>query len=1148
MLKNTLLITSMSLVLFSCAKEKEYDEVFISKEELQKNVTSLKSFCDSSDPFIYVPSVANSPYAVTASRPYWQGEQKLVGCDLKESEIKFFELEKDSRYSQNDNNKSPVLSIPIEYVDYKCKEDEFGKCTNSEVIDEEKEWYEKKYVNIKMDDFKVIESNSLPIQMSELFQAGCFTKLDTEITKTKLENKALNITAKVTYKAAAKCVDTLQSYDDLRYLNFSIDYKYSLVKLSELADKNYSKVLYPKTDQKTFGFFTTEIKKKSIDNNDGLQGLTTTYMNRWSPNKKKVVYNLNKEFFLEENKGVLSATLKAISAVNKSLAKAKAGYVIDLEDGSNKEIGDLRNNFIILVGDPQASGVIGYGPSVANPLTGEIVNARTVMYLGTIKRFVSRTWDEIAKVNNEQIESSQVQVNTQTQSSSTSDNLLSRMLTDYVSAEDMVSVLREVIHNDARDLNFFEKEALKKSMYNANDDSLFNNQEKLFSVISKQAKIIEEMSKDTFFHASNMNFAGTISSAMSSGAVRQVTKQAQAAQRYPLWDELTEEQRANLMEQLLPMVFIPTMVHEFGHNLGLRHNFAGSRDKDNYYSKEELKELGVEQQATYSSIMDYAHNTLEELSVLGKYDIAALKYAYAGLIDVEMGEQTIEVPLNGATIADAKKQLSEAGAKLKPYLFCTDENVSNDPLCNRFDSGTNSEEVVKHYIDTYKEQYARSNFRGRKFDMNSISGDMSYLIRVFNSFYTIRRFFDVYDQMVFINHGREEDTAQFKTAKASAEASFDFFMETLETPSYSCVERNVKTKEITRVASFEDFLADSKLSEYGIEFDIRYGCILLASYQKEKGKFEYFEFGKYFNNTLDLVTVDRSKTSDMISQIDVRGNWIDKAIAARFLSIRIGSPSTIGKSSNGNYFDYPEFRERILDFSDSLLKNKQDVKTIATNFTHDKEKTDAKINIEASLEMNKSHVINKSYNGFINYFFGLSETRNSFKLNFIEMLKDNLRPDGGQVARDEKLIQKFSVRLVNAKADETYLMSVLGLNSFVSFKNEAGEITHKFGLNEDNSIAAQLKELKCKAESEILSVSSGLEVKSLTPRMISDLDYALKHEKLKPAQVSRDIVTQKLIQKLHDMDARVAKRLVREAKSASEELESILSSFIALAK
>src|SRR5690606_12907185 len=39
--------------------------------------------------------------------------------------------------------------------------------------------------------------------------------------------------------------------------------------------------------------------------------------------------------------------------------------------------------------------VIGYGPSVANPTTGEILSGRTVMYLGTIKTLIRRSYEEI---------------------------------------------------------------------------------------------------------------------------------------------------------------------------------------------------------------------------------------------------------------------------------------------------------------------------------------------------------------------------------------------------------------------------------------------------------------------------------------------------------------------------------------------------------------------------------------------------------------------------------------------------------------------------------------------------------------------------------------------------------------------------------
>jgi hypothetical protein len=206
-------------------------------------------------------------------------------------------------------------------------------------------------------------------------------------------DQSINFGMKIPYTAGANCVP-LREMDDLRYLNFTVDYQYSLIKLSKIADKNFEPLRYNAEDERYYGYFKTEKKKLSVDNRDDLMGLREHVANRWSPNKSEIVYYLNADFYKPEMSSIKEATIKSINAVNASLKRAGAKFKIVLKDGRNKVIGDLRNNFLILVSDPQASGVIGYGPSVANPFTGEIINARTVMYFGTIQKFISRAYDE----------------------------------------------------------------------------------------------------------------------------------------------------------------------------------------------------------------------------------------------------------------------------------------------------------------------------------------------------------------------------------------------------------------------------------------------------------------------------------------------------------------------------------------------------------------------------------------------------------------------------------------------------------------------------------------------------------------------------------------------------------------------------------
>ncbi|MEZ9418046.1 zinc-dependent metalloprotease, partial [Vibrio sp. 10N.286.49.E1] len=75
-------------------------------------------------------------------------------------------------------------------------------------------------------------------------------------------------------------------------------------------------------------------------------------------------------------------------------------------------------------------------------------------------------------------------------------------------------------------------------------------------------------------------------------------------------------------------MFKSTLIHELGHNLGLRHNFMGSTDETHFYTEAELAQSKIghlDKPAAYSSIMDYGASIFDELLTFGKYDKAALR-------------------------------------------------------------------------------------------------------------------------------------------------------------------------------------------------------------------------------------------------------------------------------------------------------------------------------------------------------------------------------------------------------------------------------------------------------------------------------------------------------------------------------------------
>lgn len=981
---------------------------------------------------------------------------------------------------------------------------------------------------MRLNDFSVVEKNSLPIQFGELFEAGCYNTVSSELQgkdKFKVENGAMNIRVKMSYSANPNCV-MLREMEDLRYLNFTVDYHYSLVKLSELADRGYEPVEYPAVDESHYGFFKTTIKSKTVDNHDHYMGLRSHYMNRWSPNKSEIVYYLNDDFYQPEMENILASTENAIATVNSSLKLAGANFTVKLKDGREKDIGDIRNNFLVLVSDPQASGVIGYGPTAANPKTGEILNARTVMYYGTIKKFIARTYDELVEETLMSGQQSQTGASTAAAAKAKKQNAL----VGSKSLEPSVYFL-----DQARKADFTSFERLQNAwlgqiadlvhLEQADIDLTENSQ--ISSDLKAFKKKMAKLSEQTFFHGSMVNFEDAVKKFI--------------LEKRKMWDQLSESERASIIDQLLPSVWIPTLVHEFGHNLGLRHNFYGSTDEENYYSAKERENLGISRDVTYSSIMDYSYSTLNELPVMGKYDVAALRFAYAREAETVKGK-SVKIKTSLARLMEEDKKTFD---QVKRFKYCSDEHVSNDPVCNRFDEGKTHLEVVSHYIKAYNKDYSKRNFRNRRYDFSGYAGDWSYAIGAFNSLGMIRQFFDLYDQRLFRGDYEKADASKERKAeladiKAASDMAFGALMDIVETPAYHCLEIYVQNGQVAGIGEskpFNEMAKGTKLEEYGITFDIANGCEYLSYFESQNPsqlppgvQKQYLSFGKYFNNSLDLAVPYDQKPQGDTSQIDVRGFWMDKVVASIFLSSRSQSPTNIGAASNGSFLDHPEYKERFLKFIDGLLSNSfskevalssggQEIGRLKMNYSFD-----------------GSHKVNKSYNQIVNYVFGLEQTQTDLKTVMMKFLKENFKVPQSTVDlnRDIKLFHDFNAKRLEPQVD----VSLYNYDEIVEFSNTSGEVVYRFGLYGYNSYGLKLASMK-----------KGLEkIKALGQESLETLQATL--EALSKAQSNEEV--QAIISALEDAALVDIFGNHQEALASYLDgtltIEGLLSSFMALTK
>lgn len=138
-------------------------------------------------------------------------------------------------------------------------------------------------------------------------------------------------------------------------------------------------------------------------------------------------------------------------------------------------------------------------------------------------------------------------------------------------------------------------------------------------------------------------------------------------------DFFRDKPREEIIDYFLKKMFIGTQLHEIGHTVGLRHNFAASTDALNYHdeywliekavadgliAKEDVhslsgpivKEIVGRDDVDYlsqdefrlASVMDYTGDLTGRFAGLGKYDIAAINFVYAE--HVEQWKDEIPLP------------------------------------------------------------------------------------------------------------------------------------------------------------------------------------------------------------------------------------------------------------------------------------------------------------------------------------------------------------------------------------------------------------------------------------------------------------------------------------------------------------------------
>ena len=973
-LNKTVLGALVALTALGCTEERPYEQI----SKVNETYASKSAMCDSDAKYLYLPSTVEASRTTTATRPHWMGDAKVVNLVCDQHSIKVVDLDvANDEFGDNPANKRTVLTIPITHGDIKCDENADGKCSNKEIFDQTVTWTKAKDIRLEMSQMQVQEVNFLPEQLTNLFQPSCLNELSTEPVKSVVESDtngvtAVNLTLQRNYQTSIRCARGLRSLADL---GFSVRNHYSIVRLDTIADPNYKPLKYTRAEETTFGFFDTKSNKLDVDNNE-IAANEKAFVNRWNPNKE-IVYHMNKDFLKPENQQLIQPTKDAIAKINEGLASVGAKMQIKLlEPDTTGELmtGDIRVNSIVLEDDPLAMNVIGYGPSAANPYTGEILHGRTVMYLGTIRKFVKRTYDEFvskkiaeiaALAKKEEAEKSEVKEgddSEEKQEVSVADSLTAQALFHRAALDVHSNYVMEKTNGQAN-IRQIASTPAGHSFLPVTDELLKKVATDRKSHVFRSIFDMPEQTAEEFLMHKNCQFTTDMLGA-DLGIDEQIDELVTKLEVKP-WIQLTAEQKQEVLDLLTPFVWTPVLVHEIGHNLGLRHNFAGSEDKANFYTKDELIEKGLTREITYSSVMDYSYSTINELPILGKYDLAALRFGYAEA--VEMNDGSIK-PL---------EIFRAEGGELKPYDFCTDEHVALNPNCNRFDEGSSLLEITQHNIKAHQEGYLRNNFRNGKRDF-SLMDDLSYASRINRSLGGMRLVFERYEN-IKNTFGLADDAAEWesieflKDLKDSVKLSASYLASIITTPDLMCaVSQASNPFQIVALVPINQ-LSTNAASCYDTQNVRLNPQFMIVGHA-----------GKLFQSKKDP-----RNSNPYIDQIDVRGVWIDKLVALNMLT---------GREQGISSFD--KFRDNFLDIADvaqgvdSVLKaitTNQVVAPVTIQTVFGQALTvDFPVNMYDVSEQNNGHRIMKPLSPVTARYFNLPDGNPTFQKVAINNIKKNV--------------------------------------------------------------------------------------------------------------------------------------------------------------
>lgn len=768
-------------------------------------------------------------------------------------------------------------------------------------------WYQREYIRVdwsmnNIADFRfgsatalqTPASMSVPGEDNDELQKAERPQISAEyidiVTKFNVEPEAVDFSA-YGYGMLPECYLYTGIYKDCMGGTIKVRSSFMRAKPSDYLPLPYDDKRFEK-----FGYFRTE-RYATNDEYGIVEPAQIRLANRWnlwkdaascydpaaavpygacSPNQlRTVVYYLNEDFPKDpsELREAALANADEWNRVLREAIKASAGFsdaqigahrmfticannpVIEGDPaecgaaGTSAQIGDLRFSMYYYVPNAQDSSPLGYGPSAADPLTGETIQGNAFYYGAPAATIAARTRDiiqlQLGLIDESDISgglpAQQAVAAAQDAAASSSRAFAmpegiadkakamarklkikesgARLRSQINSGQAMqdrrparLAALKNsgldelVLTDEMREV--FGQHLLEEGIDPSSADSvlaarLFDDETMFRRTRQRADRLLTPAARGCILTAEDAFDDGLL------GLATTVKNKFYNLAVDP--PELkTGSTEADVYNFILAQTMADTQLHEIGHTMGLRHNFAGSTDALNFGEKYwELRGLvrgngaprpapeweitgglvDVQQVALDSglrdsqdsSVMDYA-STYGTSNELGKYDLAAIKYAYGDVLEVfnspditaerarllKQGE--LHYTYYPEVVSDAGSYEERVAAMYNRsnvnfrsipddkvevlYSFCSDEYRDASATCALWDQGADNFERTHYAATKYRNYSIFNNFKRERLTFGTYIFD--YLSRVYtrDMTYVLNQYKNWVNDELIIRSGR----------------------------------------------------------------------------------------------------------------------------------------------------------------------------------------------------------------------------------------------------------------------------------------------------------------------------------------------------------------------------------------------------------